>query len=335
MEKEINRQKTKRHIFKGLKFTVAALLSIVLAKELGFLYAPTAGIITILSIQNTKRSTLNTAAKRSIAFAAAVFLAWLCFEGLGYTVFSFGIYLFFFSTLCFVCGWVEAVAMVSVLITHFLTEGNMHWQILINEAGLFVIGTGTGIIFNSALRRKEKEFYILAELTDAEIKEVLKRMSQWLLIEDKSGYNDQCFAELEKKADRAKKKAYENWENTLFSSDYGEIDYIEMRERQIIVLKHMYNSIKMLKGMPAQTEKVAQIINIVQMDYHKENPVDSLIYELEQVFADMKKERLPQSREEFEDRAVLYYIMKQLDELLRYKQQFMKRNQNLKGIRKE
>ncbi len=335
MEKKADRQRSKHHIFKGLKFTSAALLSIVLAKELGLLYAPTAGIITILSIQNTKRSTLNTAAKRSIAFAAAVLLAWLCFQGLGYTVFSFGVYLFLFSTLCFACGWVEAVAMVSVLVTHFLTEGNMNWKILINEAGLFVIGTGTGIIFNSALRRREKEFHILADMTDADIKGVLKRMSQWLLVEDKSGYNDQCFAELEKKADKAKKKAYENWENTLFSSDYREIEYIEMRERQIIVLKHMYNSIKMLKGMPAQTEKVAQIIGTVERDYHKGNLVDNLIQELERVFEDMKKERLPQNREEFEDRAVLYYIMKQLDELLRHKQQFMRRNKNLKGIRTE
>lgn len=48
-------RETDRHIVKGLKFTAAALLSIVLAKELGLLYAPTAGIITILSIQNTKR----------------------------------------------------------------------------------------------------------------------------------------------------------------------------------------------------------------------------------------------------------------------------------------
>lgn len=326
MQKEADRQKNRHHIFKGLKITAASLLSIVAAKELGLLYAPTAGIITILSIQNTKRSTLNTAAKRSMAFAAAVLLAWFCFEGLGYTVFSFGVYLFLFSTLCFVCGWVEAVAMVSVLITHFLIEENMDWQILINEAGLFVIGTGTGIIFNSALRRREKEFHILADLTDNEIKGVLKRMSQWLLVEDKSDYSDQCFAELEKKADTAKKKAYENWENTLFSSDYREIDYIEMRERQITVLKHMYNSIKMLKGIPIQTEKVARIIATVERDYHKGNPVDNLIYELEQVFEDMKKERLPQNREEFEDRAVLYYIMKQLDELLRYKQQFMKRN---------
>ena len=80
---------------------------------------------------------------------------------------------------------------------------------------------------------------------------------------------------------------------------------------------------------------MAQIIGTVERDYHKGNPVDNLIQELERVFEDMKKERLPQNREEFEDRAVLYYIMKQLDELLRHKQQFMRRNKNLKGIRTE
>lgn len=315
----------KEYIFKGFKFTAAALLSILLAEELKLQYAPTAGIITILSIQNTKRDTLKTAARRGAAFAGAIMIAFICFSSMGYTVFSFGIYLFLFSTLCFCCKWVEAVAMVSVLITHFLTEGNMHQQMLINEIGLFVIGTGIGIAANACLRKKEEEFNIQADMVDAEIKGVLKRMSQWLMREDKSDYNDLCFARLMERTDKAKKKAYENKNNTIFSADYREIDYIEMRERQITILKHMYKSIKMLKSIPKQTEKVAEIISVVERDYHKGNPVDYLIEELNRVLADMRQERLPQKREEFEDRAVLYYIMKQLDELLRYKQEFMKK----------
>jgi uncharacterized membrane protein YgaE (UPF0421/DUF939 family) len=39
----------------------------------------------------------------------------------------------------------------------------------------------------------------------------------------------------------------------------------------------------------------------------------------------MRKEDLPQSREEFESRAVLFYILKQLDELLTLKHTFARK----------
>ena len=43
------------------------------------------------------------------------------------------------------------------------------------------------------------------------------------------------------------------------------------------------------------------------------------------VFADMKAEPLPENREEFEDRAVLFYILKQLQEFLSLKREFAKK----------
>ncbi|RAZ50924.1 hypothetical protein DK853_46715, partial [Klebsiella oxytoca] len=48
-------------LIKSLKIAAAAVAAIGLAGELGLAYSATAGIITVLSIQNTKRETLKSA----------------------------------------------------------------------------------------------------------------------------------------------------------------------------------------------------------------------------------------------------------------------------------
>ena len=49
---------------KSIKFALASVIAIGLADLLGLNYATTAGIITILSIQNTKKETLKVALRR-------------------------------------------------------------------------------------------------------------------------------------------------------------------------------------------------------------------------------------------------------------------------------
>ena len=52
------------------------------------------------------------------------------------------------------------------------------------------------------------------------------------------------------------------------------------------------------------------------------NSPDEQIARLEEIFADMKKESLPESREEFEARAVLYHILMDIEEFLLFKKRF-------------
>ena len=52
------------------------------------------------------------------------------------------------------------------------------------------------------------------------------------------------------------------------------------------------------------------------------NSPDEQIARLEEIFADMKKEPLPESREEFEARAVLYHILMDIEEFLLFKKRF-------------
>ena len=67
------------NLTKAFKIALAAVLSILTADLLGLKYAVTAGLITVLSIQNTKRETLRTARNRGLAFLCALIIAFLFF----------------------------------------------------------------------------------------------------------------------------------------------------------------------------------------------------------------------------------------------------------------
>jgi uncharacterized membrane protein YgaE (UPF0421/DUF939 family) len=142
---------------------------------------------------------------------------------------------------------------------------------------------------------------------------------------DKTGYNGDCFETLEAKISGAKECAITNRNNTLWNQSMYELDYVKMRENQSRVLKNIYQSIVMINNLPTQTAKVSDFFEEIEQQYDRKNDVSKLLNMLNEMIQDMRKEDLPQTREEFESRAVLFYILKQLDELLTLKNNFAKK----------
>lgn len=313
-------------VLNAVKIATACTIAIAVAYTLGLEYYVTAGIITILSIQNTKRETIQTAINRGVAFACALLIAAACFWIGGYTILAYGVFVMLFTLLCLVTGWREAIAMCSVLISHFLVEESMSAEWLINETLIFLIGVGFGILINlSFLRKKKKEFERLAEQVDAELKRILETMAKQLISGDCDENADNSFKELDVCLETAKEAALRNWNNSLRSRCTYEMDYIELRQKQSMVLKDIYKSMIRIEALTGQRLKVAGFIQEIVADYRRDNAVEGLLHSLKEVLSRMKDEELPQTREEFEARAVLFYMLMQLNEFLLLKNQFVKK----------
>ena len=96
-----------------------------------------------------------------------------------------------------------------------------------------------------------------------------------------------------------------------------------MRLNQLGMLHNLHYEVKKIRSMPRQAMVIADYI-LYMMDYVVEvNSPDEQIARLEEIFADMKKETLPESREEFEARAVLYHILMDIEEFLLFKKRFV------------
>lgn len=208
------------------------------------------------------------------------------------------------------------------MITHFLIQKSMTFQLFVEEILVFCIGVGMAILFNLHLHRKSAEFEQLADAVDDVIKEILESIALQLM-EQKVVDEKELFEKLKKALLAAENCAVANYNNALRKRDTYELDYVRMREQQKVVLQEICRNIVQLEFFPGQAVQVGKIVRTIQMDYHKTNTVEGLLTQLETVLADMKQEKLPVSREEFEARAILFYILLQLKNLLWIKREFI------------
>ena len=131
-------------MLKLIKMAAGSAVSIMLANALGLLYSSSAGIMTLLTIQNTSKETISISLKRAAAFLIATALSFVVFESAGYHAVSYGIFLFLFIGICQFLKLSEAISTNAVLVTHYLLEGHMELSLVMNEALLLFIGAGMG-----------------------------------------------------------------------------------------------------------------------------------------------------------------------------------------------
>ena len=305
------------------KIAVAAILAIVCAQALNLDFALSAGIVAILSVQPTKKETLRTALARLLAFLAALVISTVLFNILGFTIPVFFIYLSLFILICQWRKWISAMAMDSVLISHFLSFGKTGFTEIKNEVLLFILGVGFGILVNIFLHKKTDYIEELKNKTDGQIKLALHRMALRIQNSALTDYDGSCFVSLNESIFTAKKQAEENYNNQISKKDTFDSRYLEMREKQTKILYEMFKTARALHTTPATAPLLSDFLDKVSTEYHKDNDVKALLEELALIHDKMKSLPLPQTRTEFEDRANLFILMERLKEFLQIKHDFM------------
>ncbi|WP_373850024.1 aromatic acid exporter family protein, partial [Jeotgalibaca porci] len=83
------------------KIAAAAFIAILIADSVGLSYAISAGIIAILSILDTNKSSFLTGIQRVISTVLALFIAAVLFYFLGFEVYVFALYLLIYVPLAY------------------------------------------------------------------------------------------------------------------------------------------------------------------------------------------------------------------------------------------
>lgn len=284
MWKRTNTDRTRGLLLTGLKAAGSAAVAIAVASAIHLQFSATAGIIAILSLMGTKRETMKVALGRLMAYGAALLIAFVCFSLFGDGLLAFGIYLFVFASLCYAYSWGYATAMISVLISHFMGTGGMTWTQVGNESLLFLIGTTCGILTNLHLHPDERRL-------DALLRQA-----------------DECAAK--------------NAENSLTDAPTREIHYINMRRQQRRILLQVTKDAQKVQGHPPQEAEVRALIGRIFAEYDRENDCTSLLSALHDLLAEMQHQPLPATRGEFEDRALLYVLLRRMEDFLLLKREF-------------
>lgn len=308
----------KSTLIQALKLALGALAAITLARALGLKYSTTAGTITMLSILDTKRETLRVALGRLMAYMAALAIAAVSYHLLGYTVGAFAVFLFFFAVVCSTRRWMFALSMMTVLMGHFMTEGGMSLAMLRNETLLFLIGASCGIAVNLTIRADESRMRQLIAGVDGDMRQLLRLAADPGRQAEAQAQLNQLDAALL----QARKLAASNRDNRLLHAPVFDLAYVEMRGRQRDILAQILTAAGKVQSRPVQQQAVEDFFQQVADEYHPGNDVTALQQGLNRLLDSMKEGALPATRDEFESRAVLYYMLVRLRDFLSIKGDF-------------
>ena len=316
------RTRGKEILINSLKIISASLIAISLAMLLHLEFAVSAGIVAILTIMPTKKETIKTAAGRLFAFAVALVIAFACYTLIGFHIWAFVVFLVIYIIVCQIFGWYNALTVCAMIMSHFLTFGDMGMKHILNEVLIFVLGVGMGVLANLHLRKDVNYIEQLKDETDAQIKKILARMSERILDKDLSDYNGECLHELRKSIRHAKNVADRNYNNQFRTTDVYDIEYIRMRDKQCMVLHEMYKIVRHIETTPNTAHLISDFLKYMAETYHKDNDGKVTLEKFREMDKEMKSRPLPVERKEVEDRAMLFGLMRKIEEFVLLKIEF-------------
>lgn len=318
----------KINIFQSIKLSMVAIIAIVVAQVLHLEFSISAGIVVILSIGQTKIETVKTAIQRFYAFVVALMIAYGCFYFLDFTVEAFFVYLFIYIFFCKYKNYNSSIAMNSVLISHFVTMQSMNFDAVYNEVMLFFIGVGFGVVSNLHLRKDHYYIKLLKLKTDEQIKEILFRIAFKIKGESVVGYDGGRIDQLITYLNEVKEIVDLNYLNQFNQQDTFDIEYVSMRYEQVLVLNQMYLHTCDLQSLPISARYISECLEMIGSTFHEDNDVVEIIHKLATLNDMMKEFALPKSRDEFEERAKLFVLLKDIERFVNLKRDFLLKHKN-------
>lgn len=319
----------------NFEIALAFIISILISEILGLENSITAGVVTLLSIQTTKTQTVNIAAKRVIGYFIMLVMVILIFNTLGYNLISFGIFVFLFALINSRFNISIGLAPNVVMAGHFYARQTTDINFIFNETAIYLIAVAVAIVVNLIIpvtKSREKEKYNI----DNSIRKILLSLSNIINEDYKKKFNkNEYITDIENKIQIAFKEMedYEKTviyklENDILNNDIYDLEYINMRKNQFNILKKIFELTKKLNKKYYQSEAIAIFLKEIESDYDENNNVVELMNKSKDLLDKFSNSELPQDRTEFENRAILYTIMSDINSFLMEKYDFINRIQD-------
>ncbi|KEZ51616.1 aromatic acid exporter family protein [Metabacillus indicus] len=318
--------------YRTLKTALGAAIAISLAELFGLQNFASAGILTILCIQVTKKKSLQTSWARFFACLIAILFSFVFFEGIGYHPFVIGLLLLFFIPVTVRLKAKEGIVTSSVIILHLYTAANITFDLIINEIALIATGIGVALIMNlymPSVDKKLKEYQL--EVEDR-LSKIFIEIEEYLLSHDTS-WDGREITETAAIINEAKTLAFRDVENHFMRHENLYYHYFKMREKQFEIIERVLPIIASIKVTVDQAEIVADFIREVREAIHPGNTAHKFLVKLAEMRNMFEEMPLPETREEFEARAALLHFVREMEQYLVIKSQFkgMSRKNEIKA----
>lgn len=307
-----------------LKTAIGAALAIFVAQLLGLDYGVNTAIVVILSLQNTKRKSLNLAGVRIASSVIALAIAWAVFSVVGFNPAAFGVYLLIFIPVVVRFRLNEGLVPSSVLVSHLLASNSVAMASLINEFAQMVIGASIALILNLYIPGIES--HILSDLV--RIKQlkfsILGNMGNILGRSGKIGETRSLLSELGERIKLANQRVTsEHGDNFNRSMDYY-LRYLKMETDHLDTLEYMERQVTILSECDEECEIASNFTAKILEQLKKQSIEKEAADKLKDYLDAFSHRGHAQTREEFRNKAALFEYLTDLNRLLEIKSDFLK-----------
>ena len=303
------------------KVIVSAFVALLVAQALNLSTPSAAAIIAILSVMDTKKVSLAATGQRLAAAVLALVIGMGIFAIFGFDVMSFGLYLLCYIPLAYLVKVDIGVAPSTVLVIHLWMQQQLTFELFVNELLLVTIGAGVAILLNWYMPSYRQEIERVREEIEDKMREVLLKMSGFLTIGN--GKNDgEVLQLLKEKLSEAREYVRLEAENHLTKEVTYDYQYFEMRRDQSKLLEIMATNLNEFRWDGEEMAILSEMFKQTAQQLAEQNTASQLIDDIEELLEQFRERPLPQTRREFEKRAQLYQLLRDLKRFVQLKVDF-------------
>lgn len=310
-------------IQRTIKIVLATIMAIWVAQALQLQNPYAAGVVAILSVLDTRRDTMQTALARFISTILAFMIGSAIFALIGYSIMAFGLYLSIYIPLAYRFRIQAGIAPCSVLVTHFIIAESISWQWQINGLSLMAIGLVAALVFQIWMPSYAKQLDHLKHEIEVHMCQTINMMGD-ILLEPANGVPEVRHGcrWINQLLDQMNKIALAEYDNQLFSESDYYLRYVQMRQEQVRIMQQMVNVLPSIQLSTLSNPLMAQLFHETAEQFHEHNTGLSLLEYLSQLYLHFRDSSLPTSRDEFENRAMLFQLLTDFERFLEVKRDF-------------
>lgn len=301
--------------FRTVKTAVGVCLSILIAELLQLSYYSSAGILTLLCIQRTRKQSIAAVLDRFFACLIGMLMSSALFWLLGYHVWSIlALYLLFIPVLVRF-KLQNGIASSSVIMMHSYVSGHVALSFFANELGIIVVGLGVALLVNLYMPGLDRQIDQFKSEVSAKMASIFEELGHYLR-EGHSLWAGRELLELGDLLKQARHLAVLEVENNVTGKLNPFYYYVERKSQQFQIIERMVPLVSRIELRLEQGERIGEFLQQLGHNVDRMDNSQEFLQQLKAIREYHKRLPMPGDRNEFESRASLFTLANELESFL-------------------
>ncbi|MGG1876064.1 aromatic acid exporter family protein [Paenibacillus cisolokensis] len=299
--------------FRVIKSAVASLLAILITDALNIPGATSAGLLAILGVDVTRKRSVRSVSARFFASVLGLLLASILFYLFGFHYWVLALYILLAFPAIAKANFKEGIITSSVVVFRVFSGEEIGLDILLIQIALLIIGLGSAMVVNLIyMPNSQGSMTEIRHKVDGLFSVIFKHFS--LTLKDPTHvWDGRELIEASRQIERGIQEANRTMENQIIHPSASWNIYFYMRKEQMEIVQSMMHQIsqiyeKLPHGVLASALFEQLSKDVISEGYTGQTEV--LLSELQAKFREME---LPTTREEFELRAAIMQLCRELE----------------------